>query len=428
MKVVIGSNALYLWRSLLEGRKVIIEGSIWRIGSGSKVSILEDKWVKDLPGGLIPRLKDNSLDVQYVSDLMIPSEGRWDIEVMEKCFDEDIIEAVQKTPLSRFNLHDKLIWQESTTGEFFVKSAYYIARRVIGEEIPNRGSRRTIWGILWKAKIVHAKFVIAQEESWFHILFECEAAVKTWDLVLPHLIQMISNIPKNDNFWDILLKESQKKEELELFMQTCWQLWKNRNNCVFNQICSFPSSLAILAKKFTTEYVEVDADTFSLPSNRKVSWSLPPTGMVKINVDVAYSSLDQIAICASVARDDSGKVLCCALKRERNVGSVLHGELLAMQLGCEMALFQGLPHSMLESDSLMAVVEVRKGENSLCQWGGLVMDIISLTNMLHINKILYVNREANSCAHTLAKSPKENGIYSCWVGALPIFCCNSDSS
>ena len=45
-KVSKGPNASYLWRSLLEGRKVIEEGSIWRVGDGKQIDVWKDKWLK----------------------------------------------------------------------------------------------------------------------------------------------------------------------------------------------------------------------------------------------------------------------------------------------------------------------------------------------------------------------------------------------
>lgn len=35
----VGSNPSWTWRSILEGRKVLLEGVRWRIGNGKKVRI-----------------------------------------------------------------------------------------------------------------------------------------------------------------------------------------------------------------------------------------------------------------------------------------------------------------------------------------------------------------------------------------------------
>ena len=42
---------------------------------------------------------------------------------------------ILRIPLSRQIIPDKLIWRESPIGKFFVKSAYFVARKVLGKEV-----------------------------------------------------------------------------------------------------------------------------------------------------------------------------------------------------------------------------------------------------------------------------------------------------
>ena len=44
-----GPKVSYLWSSLLEGKKVVDRGSIWRVGDGKKVEVWNDRWIKKPP-------------------------------------------------------------------------------------------------------------------------------------------------------------------------------------------------------------------------------------------------------------------------------------------------------------------------------------------------------------------------------------------
>ena len=45
LEVKLGSNPSYVWRSLLQARDVLLEGSTWKVGSGSSEDIATHKWL-----------------------------------------------------------------------------------------------------------------------------------------------------------------------------------------------------------------------------------------------------------------------------------------------------------------------------------------------------------------------------------------------
>ena len=65
---------------------------------------------------------------------MLPDSMGWDINMIKELMIETYALLVEKIPLSRISKQDRLIWRESITGVFSVKSAYYEARRVLGRE------------------------------------------------------------------------------------------------------------------------------------------------------------------------------------------------------------------------------------------------------------------------------------------------------
>ena len=64
--------------------------------------------------------------------------------------DADIVERI---PLSRKRRPDKLIWRESLTRLFSVKSAYFTACRVLGKLEIDSTNRDRIWRLIWSSKV-----------------------------------------------------------------------------------------------------------------------------------------------------------------------------------------------------------------------------------------------------------------------------------
>ncbi|XVF84150.1 hypothetical protein PTKIN_Ptkin17bG0002700 [Pterospermum kingtungense] len=105
---------------------------------------------------------------------------------------------------------------------------------------------------------------------------------------------------------------------------------------------------------------------------------------------------------------------------------MFQAEWLAIRNGFDLALLQGYMDVILENDSLMAVVEVEKADKSMCLWGGLVLDIHIINRLLGSCIVRHVPRQANGCAHELAKMARRHENYCYWVGCLPDFCYNPD--
>ena len=57
----------------------------------------------------------------------------------------------------------------------------------------------------------------------------------------------------------------------------------------------------------------------------------------------------------------------------------------------------------LESDSLVVVKEVIKKDESSCECGSFIADIVDLSSEFESCKVSHVNRKENILAHNLAK-------------------------
>ena len=71
----------YAWKSILQSRKVIQKGAIWRVGDGWRISIWEHSWLPTLG---MSRVVSPKIDVglNRVCDLLYPGTKIWNVEVL----------------------------------------------------------------------------------------------------------------------------------------------------------------------------------------------------------------------------------------------------------------------------------------------------------------------------------------------------------
>ena len=144
-------------------------------------------------------------------------------------------------------------------------------------------------------------------------------------------------------------------------------------------------------------------------------WSPPCEGTLKINTDATFRETTKEAVLGVVSRDATGKVCFCARSKRNGIQSPLQAELLAIWFGLEIALANGFKAIQVETDSLLAIQEIEKGENSSCEWGCIVMDICSSIHSCEVGLINHVKRDdVNYCTHNLTKLSGVNDIKGLW--------------
>ena len=121
---LIGHNPSYTWRSLISTQRLVIGGLRWRVGNGANIKVWQDKW---LPWGsshsvISPRMF-LSVDMK-VADLIDSTTAKWKFVVIDSLFIAHEAELIKSISLSATLLVDKIVWAETTNGNFTVKSAY----------------------------------------------------------------------------------------------------------------------------------------------------------------------------------------------------------------------------------------------------------------------------------------------------------------
>ena len=80
----------------------------------------------------------------------------------------------------------------------------------------------------------------------------------------------------------------------------------------------------------------------------------------------------------------------------------------------------------MESDSLLAIIEVENINNSSCEWEGISMDIRQSAQAFQSCRFKHIRRGSNSLAHKIASVAISPGDYKVWRQSLPLSVCNWD--
>ncbi|CAN6584292.1 unnamed protein product [Malus baccata var. baccata] len=409
-----GKRSSWGWKSVLECRKVLEKGMLWRVGDGASISIRKDPWFP-MPSTFQVRPKENT-NATLVSDLIDPNTRTWNVETIEDCFSQEESKVILSIPISRTGSTDRLRWFHTADGNYSVKSGYRIAMELMENgELGKKGrgsnsektKHNTPWKSIWRLDVPsklrffiwkccnHALAVRRNlkrrqmrvdnvcgvcgqfDETENHLFFRCETSHRFWfcsplqlnsiDLegadFLQSWVKFCNRVEKLDN----------RIELLQEFVFGLWRLWKNRNDIIFSRKYHEPAEILLAWRKSLVEYrsaVEKRVQCME-PTRIKLAnddaeqkiWLKPAFGTIKINTDAAWSKTTYRAGLGWVARD----------------------------------------FAVIESDAKTIVQMIRKELTQDFRLECILDDIEVLARRLQAVAFVFVPRECNKAAHLVAK-------------------------
>lgn len=145
-------------------------------------------------------------------------------------------------------------------------------------------------------------------ESLFHVLRDCPWAQEVW--VAAKISFPNGTVSSFRDCFD-LVWSSKGPLETERIATICWQIWKCRNDRIFENINSPP--FFVLVKLAIGSESIIMRCLFSLPipqtSSEKAHWRAPPDGVIKVNFDGACGGEGDKMGIEFVARDHVGNFL-----------------------------------------------------------------------------------------------------------------------
>ena len=370
----LGSRPSYGWRSIFFGKNLLLKGLKRLIGNGKDTLVWIDKWIFDntarRPIG-IHSLMDITLSV---SDLIIPSSGLWNVQMLRNLFHRDDVTRILDTrPLLRSC--DSYCWASNRTGVYSVKSGYeliywlenkdkFTAPSVspslfqILEECWKIKTAPKIQVFMWKSikgavavsdrlqtrgiRIYDGCLLCgAEEETINHILFLCPYARQVWAL---------SNVPipsegykstVHDNFKYLFSLRKNGKISVEIqavFPWIIWFLWKNRNKLLFDGSIYPPELLIRQAYEDSTAWFLAQIpkhDETLMKLHQPSHWNPPLWTEVKCNIGFSWSKKLSLSGASWVVRDTMGNVLLHSRRSYAQVVSVFEAKLKSWEWALE---------------------------------------------------------------------------------------------
>ncbi|KAI8570479.1 hypothetical protein RHMOL_Rhmol01G0037200 [Rhododendron molle] len=135
--------ASFIWKSIVDTKKVLEQGMKWIIGDGKSVHIWHDWWCGDKPLALaFPGEHVNSS--QKVETLIV--NGNWVLDDIAPYVDVQTLESINAIHIPVYTQSiDHPTWEGSGNGNFSISAAY----EIINKDVPDL----TGWKWFWKLKM-----------------------------------------------------------------------------------------------------------------------------------------------------------------------------------------------------------------------------------------------------------------------------------
>ena len=400
------------------------------MGDGKSIYVWRDAWVHDLPGFRVGTTPASDLVNLKVSDLLLDAGRGWDSELVHSIFENNDSRAICSIPLSKSQTSDSLIWHYSNSGLYTVKSCY----RMMTVSLHETESRSYVssWKKLWKlflpSKIISFLWRLCnscipvsvrlfdkgmnlstccvlcgqRQEHYWHLFYNCPYSSSCWTVA-----NVVKPTLTTDEFpvWLLKLIDDLDPVVMCLIAMILWCVWRQRNQKLWEN-----SSLSTV-KAMELGYVFLQAwrrASAGAPSSAiqcthgPLTWSRPLGGRWKCNLDASmFRDLSAIGMGMVMRRNDGQFYACKTLLMPLSC-SVKEAEALALREALLWALSLKLVDVEFETNSLLVVNGLSSHSLDCSEYGFIISDWVCLRGNGNYS-IRFVKRQANKCAHVLAR-------------------------
>ncbi|KAE8728983.1 hypothetical protein F3Y22_tig00004035pilonHSYRG00077 [Hibiscus syriacus] len=193
-----------------------------------------------------------------------------------------------------------------------------------------------------------------------------------------------------------------------LFSSTLWQLWKSRNDKVFNNVPHATDDICSRSVTWARYYHEGRSRAASIQSTHpeRAYWKAPDLGWICMNVDGAIASTTSYGSVGGVFRDHEGSWIL-GFNKPIGIMKPLQAELWAILTDLQLAWDHGFELLQIQTDSLEAVHLLDKSDATSSSMS-LVRSIDKLRRRAWVTNLLWIPRRNNSLADAIAKATDIN--------------------
>ncbi|KAL5577239.1 hypothetical protein UlMin_018938 [Ulmus minor] len=298
LQVKKSNAASFVWRSILWGHELFLQGARWKIGCGNDTYIYHDRWLPRDGCFKIssPRVLGNFAKVN------------------------DIITA------SEHSCPDSLIWHYDKKGDYTVRSGYWVAAGRSGVAGSSSFNTTAWWTKFWKLHIPPKIKIFIWK------------AYHDW-------------IPTCAN-----LANHGVPTKLELLCILMWRFWFRRNKWKHEKQWLDDESCLSWARQHLSDFQHFHNKTYHSPA--KISpkpWEAPVMSTIKVNTDAAWCSQKKKFGLGAVIRDSAGSVLASVATPVYAPVTVAVAEGWALERGATLARQLGFSAVSLKSDCLEVI-------------------------------------------------------------------------
>lgn len=447
MEVKMGTQASYVWRSLMWSRELIRKGLCWRVGDGKSISIKTDAWIPGITG-FRSKMCFNQNNTTKVESLITRS-GEWDEDAVRQSFPIFEAEAILDIHLNNQGWKDIRFWPGSMKGIYTVKSGYALEMNfTLPPQFQSSHPNMDWWKLIWKLSLPPKLRIFIWRASKDLIPTDanllsryvpttglcplCKSGIASTSHCLI-FCPLVKNLWKNTVFWNhlkrmhyakfldclLLLVKVLKVVELEKFVFMVWAIWKEF--CILSHKTNMP--LRSIDIDWVFSYIDAFKKVTEVGSMEQVSghisaesgWVAPLPNHHRVDVDAGYDEARNSFSVAAVIRNHLGFVVGAKAQLIRHPGSVKGAELTAILYGLKYCLQLGFDIAQIYSDSSLAVNGVHQDLDDYSPNGIIIMEIQSLLSAHGSISLFHMRRNANEAAHQLARHALICSLFINWT-------------
>lgn len=265
LQATTGSSPSYAWRSIAQAIWIINKGSVWKIGNGQKVRVMEDNWLPFQNGYKILSTNTTTTNQLMVKDLFQSNQFDWNYPLLQDLFLPIDNTQIIQLPIIHHNKEDELMWMFEPTGNYTVKSGYLAIQLWKQKENQNPSTStnndktwQTIWSlhtiprhktILWR--ILNSSLPVRTElnrrgvncnllcprcneklETIDHLFMDCSKTKKVW-FGSQLSIRIPNSTDRNFKDWLYEIITTIDKQSITQVAALTYNIWHARNQAVF---------------------------------------------------------------------------------------------------------------------------------------------------------------------------------------------------
>ncbi|XP_059442059.1 uncharacterized protein LOC132174415 [Corylus avellana] len=339
MEANLGRQPSYVWRSIWNARRLLVEGLAWRVGDGSKISIWKDKWVSTSTARLIQSLVLILAQDAKVSELLDKETNWWNTTLVHEVFSAEETGLISNMA-ERFEV-DKGSCSNRDSNKGLWKAIW------------NNGVPRPVKTFLWKAcnnifptkENLFKKHVTLdppcpicslEGETVGHILWSCPSAHDVWNECTTRINKSTSDYIDFISIMEKMMKRT-SEEEMKLVAIAARQIWHRRNSMVFEGKFTSPTTILRISKDQLETHLmaeKQERDRRSTPRRPEAKcWKKLPAGSFKVNWDTLVDNTRRRVGIGHIVRDYGGEVIAMLCETKDYVQDPATAEALAARRG-----------------------------------------------------------------------------------------------